>query len=211
VAIPFDIAFGFGAGSIIALSAKGPLVRTHEPMRTRYFAVAALFGGAAMTPSGLTFYAVAPDWSLMYLANPAHLSNALMVPIMIALYVGAPVAGFLTTHRLMRFERTLYLRAMLASVVALILFILLAGAHRILTVAYYDAFHLGQEAIPIYRSRLALALPLASIAIGSLLAVCVVHVRRHVILTEDVPLEGVAQPRLAERLSMETSEVVPPA
>jgi len=209
LSIPFDIAFGFAAGSAIALAAKRPLVRTHEPVRSRYFAVAALFGAAAMTPRGLIFYLVAPDWSLMYFANPAHLPKLMMLPLLILLYAGAPVAGFLTAHRLMRLERTVFLTSMMIVLALALAAILILGGHRILTVAYYDAFHLGAETIPIFRSRLAVALPLAATSIAVLLVASIIHVRKHVAITETLPGEGLEQtPRLAERLAMDTHDPI---
>jgi hypothetical protein len=211
VPIPFDIVFGFAAGATLALAARRPIVRMHDPMRSRYFAVAALFGGAALTPSGLTFYAVAPDWSLMYLANPAHLPKLLMVPLLVLLSTASPVAGFLTSHRLMRLERPVFLTAMLATVGAMLLGILAIGGPRILVVAYYDAFHLGRETIPLFKSRLAIALPLASTAILALLMVSVVHVRRHVALAENLPDGDLAgRPSLSARLSMDTGDAIDP-
>ena len=71
--VPFDVIAGFAAGAVIAHAAREPLRKTYDPFRTRYFAVVVLFASGALMPAGLVVYAQYPDWSLMYLANPAHL------------------------------------------------------------------------------------------------------------------------------------------
>src|SRR5262245_31696036 len=107
---PIAITVGYLTGALIALAAKRPLMRAYDPMRTRYSAVAALFGVAALGPAAVAFYALYPDWSLMYFANPAHLSTAAMIPL---LYLGAaisPVIGYGATHLLGRLDSPRALR-----------------------------------------------------------------------------------------------------
>src|SRR5262245_16632596 len=97
---PIAITLGYLSGALIALAARRPLLRAYDPMRTRSRAAAALFGVAALGPAAVAFYALYPDWSLMYFANPAHLSAAVMFPLLFAVAAMSPVVGFGTTHRL---------------------------------------------------------------------------------------------------------------
>lgn len=196
--VPFDTVFGYAAGSAIALVARRPLARTFDPVRSRYFATAALFGGAVFAPCGLTFYALYPDWSLMYLANPAHLPAFLVLPFLLVLYAGAPLAGFLVTHRLILTQRTRELRLSMLIVVALLLAIVIFARQRLFTVAYYDAFHAGTETIPLLASRLRVALPIGSLAVVGALAFALVTVHRHVDACESFPSTAKAPERSAQ-------------
>jgi hypothetical protein len=204
VTVPFDTFFGCAAGSMIALIARRPLVRTHDPMHSRYFGVTVMFGVGAMVPSGVTFYALFPDWSLMYLANPEHLSKWIMFPLLTVIYACAPIAGFLLTHRFLLEQRPRAPAVLLSSLSTLIVATLIFGRDRLLTVAYYDAFYAGGATLPLFRSRLAIMLPLACVAIGALFLAVLIAVRRHVQLTESLPEAQPSQKRaLADQLSSE--------
>jgi hypothetical protein len=178
--IPFDIVAGFAAGAGLALCAAEPLKRTQDALRTRYFVAVLLFAGLVWVPSGLALFLAYPDWSLMYLANPVHLPMALALPVMIGAYLIAPPAGFLVTHQLMREKKAWWLRGTLGGVAVLALLIVLAGAERLLTVAYYDAFHYGGARVSLFRSPLILPLVLISVAVVGAFVATARYVLRHV-------------------------------
>ena len=142
--------------------------------------VAALFGAAALTPAILVLYALFPDWSLMYLANPAHLPGLLIVPVLLAQGLAGPPLGYLVAHRLLRLPDRRPLRAAFAAVVVVGVGMLLLGAGRLGTVAYYDAFHAGQPGLSLLRSALFLPLMLTVGAAVSVYVFVVMHTRRHV-------------------------------
>jgi hypothetical protein len=198
--------FGLGAGAAIAIAAKRPLSRTYDPLHTRYFAVTALWSAAILAPAGLVLYAEFPDWMLMYLANPAHLSPLLMFPLVLVLYLGAPIVGFLATYKLLAFEDPRWLRAFLGAVALGLVGTLGLGADRLLHVAYYDAFHGGGDRIDLFRSPLLLALLPCAVAITGILAFVVVSVRRHADVVERLPPD----PRALETAASDRTLVRPP-
>jgi len=186
--VPFDVIAGFAAGAVVALNARGPLSATPDPLRTRYFVVVLLFAGGALMPAGVVVYTQYPDWALMYLANPAHLSALVMIPVVMALYLGTPVAGFWLTHRFIAQKNERAIRNLLGILVGLSLFIVLFGAGRLLTVAYYDDFHHGGLIVPLYRSPLVWALLLIIFFVCFAFVFSLLQVRRHVELIQAVEL-----------------------
>ena len=140
-----------------------------------------------LTPTGLVLYAEFPDWMLMYLANPAHLSPIFMFPLVLALYLGSPLLGFLIAHRLLRQERERLVRGLLVGLGAAMALVAVLGRARLLGVAYYDAFHGGGEVLSVFRSSLLLALFPCSVAIVGILAFAVISVRRHAEVAERLP------------------------
>lgn len=182
---PLHVLFGVAAGALVAGEARRALKRVGDPARTRYFLVVAILAGAVVMPSGLVLYALYPDWSLMYLAHPGHLSPFLAFPALALAYLGAPPLGFFAA---------LWLGARLRGVpgllgglagAALLTFVL--GARRIFTVAHYDAFHHRGFTLSLSDSALFLPLLLVEGAAVSVLVFAVLHVRRHLELSEDLP------------------------
>jgi hypothetical protein len=183
--IPFDIIAGYASGAVIALSAAAPLERTRDAVHTRYFGVVLLFAGLTWVPSGLALFLTYPDWSLMYLANPAHLPLALSVPFLVVSYLVAPAAGFLLTHQAQQEKNPWWLRASFGVPTSLALLVLLVGHQRLLTVAYYDAFHLGLGGVSLFRSPLLIALSVVVAAVTGAFAMTLKAVKAHVRRTVD--------------------------
>ncbi|MCA9551097.1 MAG: hypothetical protein KC933_13770 [Myxococcales bacterium] len=171
---------GFGAGAYIAWVARHAVVRERNPLTSRYFLVAAMFGAAALTPATLVLYALFPDWSLMYLANPAHLPMLLVLPMLLLAGLAGPPLGFLVVHRLLPLHDRRPLKAVFGGVGTLALIIALTGAGRLTTVAFYDGFHAGQPGLSLLRSALFLPLMLTVGAAVSVYVFTVMHTRRHV-------------------------------
>ena len=171
----------------MAWHARKALVRDPEPYKSRYFAVTAMFGAATLMPANLVLYALYPDWSLMYLANPAHLSPVLLVPFLAVHFVGGPLAGFFVVQRLLGHPDPWRLKTVFYGVGFAFLVALIAGSGRVFTVAYYDAFHAGQEGLSLFRSALFLPLMLTWGVVASVFVYAVMHVRRHVELGLGVP------------------------
>lgn len=198
---PIAITLGYLTGALIALVAKRPLSRAYDPMRTRYSAVALLFGVAALGPAAVVFYALFPDWSLMYFANPAHLSAAVMIPLLFVVAALSPVIGYGTTHRLGRLDSPRALRLSFVLVwLALFAFFSLGG-ERLGSVAYYDAFHAGGERVSLWRSPLLFGVLVASAAILTWITFALIIVRRHVDLSEHLPAGG-GEPVPAAKVSL---------
>jgi hypothetical protein len=188
--LPIAMTAGYACGALIALAARRPLTRAYDPMRTRYCAVAAMFGVAAIGPSAALFYALYPDWSLMYFANPAHLSSAVMIPLLYLFAATSPVIGFLTTFRLSQLKKPRALRLSFAMVWLALFAFFAIGGERLGAVAYYDAFHAGGERVSLARSPLLFAVLVAALAIIAWIVFALIVVRRHVDLSEHLPGDG---------------------
>lgn len=138
-------------------------------------------------PATLVLYGLFPDWSLMYLANPAHLSGFLMVPLLVLATAGGPALGFLALFHALRQSKTWRRRGPWLVLWALAGLILLFGGGRLFTVAYYDAFHGGGGRLPLLQSALFLPLMLCSGAVASVYVYVVMHVKRHIEFGRGLP------------------------
>lgn len=205
--LPIAMTAGYACGALIALASRRPLTRAYDPMRTRYCAVAAMFGVAAIGPSAALFYAVYPDWSLMYFANPAHLSAAVMIPLLYLFAATSPVIGFLTTFRLSTMKKPRALRLSFAMIWLALFAFFAIGGERLGSVAYYDAFHAGGERVSLLRSPLLFAVLVAAVAIIGWMVFALIVVRRHVDLSEHLPGDGKEAP--ASRFSLTTATSAP--
>ncbi len=146
-----------------------------------------IFGVGALMPAVLVLYALFPDWSLMYLANPAHLSGFLMVPVLILLAVGGPALGFLSVDRALRQTERWRRQAVWIAPAVVATIILLFGAGRIFTVAFYDGFHGTVGGLSLFQSALFLPLMLTVGAVTSVYVYAVMHLKRHVELCRGLP------------------------
>ena len=146
-----------------------------------------LFAGGVLAPAGLGLYQVYPDWSLMYLANPAHLPGWMVWPVLLIFYLAGVPIFFLITARLMTEPKQWPLRALLIGLSVFLLATLFLGFDRLTTVAYYEAYHHRLATIPLSSSSLLLPLLLAVGAVGGVLYFSLRHIRRHVDLLQDLP------------------------
>lgn len=153
-----NVIFGCAAGITLAWTAREPLARATYPSRTRYFAATMLYAGAALVPTGLVLFAMFPDWSLMYVANPSQLPVWMMLPVVAASCFGAPVLGFFVAQRFIAAHREDAIpRALLTLAVAAIAIIAL-GWSALTNVGYYEAYHYGGTMLPLARSPVVVAL-----------------------------------------------------
>jgi hypothetical protein len=163
------------------------LIRAPDPVRTRYFAVAVMFAAGVLAPAGLGLYLVFPDWSLMYLANPAHLPGWMVWPVLLFFYLAGGPIFFLITARLVTEPKQWPLRALLIMLSLFLLATLFLGFDRLTTVAYYEAYHHGLSTISLWSSSLLLPLILALGAVGGVLYFSLRHIRRHLELLSELP------------------------
>lgn len=138
-------------------------------------------------PAVLVLYGLFPDWSLMYLANPAHLPGLLTVPGLALTAAAAPAAGFLAVHRQMQARSPWARRAVWIVCGVLGGSMVLFGTGRLFTVALYDVFHAGQATLSLARSGLFLPLMLITGAVVSVYVYALMHTRRHVELSRGLP------------------------
>ena len=187
MSIPLATLFGLGAGAAIAVTARRATVRELDPFRSRYLAIAGLFGTLVLTPAGLALYLLFPDWSLMYFANPAHLGWYLVVPLLVFLYLGGPPIGFLVTRLLLLRSRPRDRRLVLLTWILLLGIVLIGGAARLGRVAYYEAFHTGEVSLTLVRSSLFLPLLAITGATVAVLVFTLMPLRRHMEAAEALP------------------------
>jgi hypothetical protein len=174
-------------GCAYALVCRRVLIRAPDPVRTRYFALAVMFAVGVLTPAGLGLYLAFPDWSLMYLANPAHLPGWMVWPVLLFFYLAGGPIFFLITARLITEPKQWPLRAMVIGLSLFLLATFFLGFDRLTTVAYYEAYHHGLSTIPLSSSTLLLPLILALGAVGGVLYFSLRHIRRHLELLQDLP------------------------
>lgn len=162
-------------------------MRELDPFRSRYLAIAGLFGTLVLAPGELCLYLLFPDWSLMYFANPAHLGWYLVVPVLLFLYLAGPPIGFLVTRLLLLRSRRRDRRLVLLTWVALVGVVLFGGAARLGRVAYYEAFHTGEPPLALVQSALFLPLLVITSATIAVLVFTLMHLRRHLEALEVLP------------------------
>ena len=184
--LPVALLLGLLAGSAVAWLAQGPLRDTSQPLRTRYGAVAALFGAGAFLPATLCLFLLEPSWALMYLAHPDH-AAALVWPAIIVGSVGAPILGLKLGHSLLIGRGTGRWWAFSGGLAGLLIFCLVAGLQRLGTVAFYEVFHYGAGGVALTQSALFWPVMVVNTLVPLLLAFSLVQVQRHATLTEDVP------------------------
>ncbi len=181
---------GCAAGLSLAATAKEPLKTAQYPSRTRYFAATAIYSGAALVPSGLALYLLYPDWSLMYVANPAMLPAPIMIPVVIALCFGAPILGFFVAQRLIVAHRARAIRRALIALLALGMMIIGLGFGALTRVGYYEAYHYGGEMIPLAKSPVIVALAIILPALGAVFGYTRRTIRRHIYAIAHVDEDG---------------------
>lgn len=165
-----NVIFGCAAGITLAWTAREPLAKASYPSRTRYFVATVLYAGAALVPTGLVLYALFPDWSLMYVANPSQLSWVVMVPVVAALCFGAPLLGFFVAQRFIAAQRPDAIPRALLSLAVVALAIVALGWGALTKVGYYEAYHYGGTLLPLARSPVVVALAGCLAVLAALLA-----------------------------------------
>lgn len=167
---------GSAAGLGLAWTAREPLERAHYPSRTRYFTVTVLYAGAALVPVGLILFAMFPDWSLMYTANPAQLSWVVMIPGVVLLCFGAPILGFFVAQRLIASNRSELVPRVLGGLAVVALALVVLGASALGKVGYYEAYHYGGAMLPLASSPVLVVV----VAAVSVLLILFVYTQRAV-------------------------------
>ena len=178
--VPFDVIVGFGAGAAMVEIARQPLVEVDDALRNRYFAVVLMFACGSLMPAGLVFYVQHPDWSLMYLANPTHLPQAFMLPLVMFLYTVSPAFGFAAAHTCLKSRRKNALEILLGLTAVVLLALLVWGWDRLFTVAYYNDYHYQGATLSLLSSKLVWMVAAISIIVTSVYGYCVYLVRGHI-------------------------------
>ncbi len=188
--LPLDLLAGYAAGVGLGLAAADPLAKTSDPTRTRYFAVTAIFAAGAVAPAACLVYGLYPDWSLMYLASSAQLPILLVLPVVIAACLSAPLLGFLVTHHFLSIHKKQAVHGTLYATAALATLLVALGRNRLGTLGHYEAFHYGGQVVPLYESHAIVVLALVVPAVVAAFVLTRRELRRHLKQLADVA-EGV--------------------
>lgn len=166
----------------MAQIARPALVEVEDPLRNRYFAVILMFACAALMPAGVVFYVQHPDWSLMYLANPAHLPQVFMLPFVMFLYVVSPAFGFAAAHACLKSRRKNALEILLGLTSLALILLLVWGWDRLFTVAFYNDYHYRGTTLAFLSSKLIWMVAAISVIVAGVYAYCAFLVRQHIVL-----------------------------
>ena len=188
--VPIAFLLGLMAGSAIAWLARGPLSDIARPLRSRYGAVAMLFGVALML-GGLALFLQRPGWALMYVVHPQH-AAVLVWPGVVLGLLAAPALGLRVGHLLLSDATTARWWAWIAGLMAAMLFCLFAGMDRLSTIAVYEVFHYGattvdRQPLSLRASKIFGSVMAISTLVPMLFAYCLAQVQQHAALSADVP------------------------
>ena len=181
--IPVLILISWLAGASMAVCGKEGTDFGEDPIASPYFAVVFSFAVGAIAPMGLSFYLLSPDWSLMYLANPAHLPLSAMLPGLAVIYLASPSIGYLTIRWMLRRNIHHETWFLILSVSFILLTIIVTGRVRLFSLAYYDDYHYGGERIPFFSSSLFFPVVIISAVVTTVYLLSILKVRHHVSLS----------------------------
>jgi len=164
-----DVTFNVLVGLALPLAA-GERVRGGAPFFGRYLAAVVLFELFFFMPGGYWLYRTYPDWSLMYVFDPATLPwlNPLLVAV---LYLAAAVAGFSASFAAVRRGRGGAAVAGMAVMIALLGAIFVWGLKRLMLVGTFSGFGSGTGMTSILHSALSWQLAIIVVWVVSPLAV----------------------------------------
>ena len=183
--VPFDAIVGFGAGAIMALVCRQPLLEVEDPLRNRYVAVVLMFACGGLMPAGLVFYVQHPDWSLMYMANPEHIPQLLFTPLIMSIYASAPVLGFITMCMGFRSGWKNIVPLILGLTSLSLLTLLIWGWDRLFSVGYYNDYHYKGQILHLFDSKLIWTVVGIALVVGGLFAYCLAILKGHILELND--------------------------
>ena len=178
--IPFEAIFGLAAGMLMGICCQRPLQDVEHLLKNRFGAVVLMFALGGMMPAGLVMYVQYPDWSLMYMANPDHIPQWLVIPTIALLYSFSPVVGFLLFGLSVK-KKYVWMTPLLVTLITLSVVILAGwGWDRLAMVGYYNDFFYKGTLIPLSESTLFSTLLAVSLVVFTLLGSCLYFIRSHV-------------------------------
>jgi hypothetical protein len=164
----------------MALVCKVPLAEISDPLRNRYVAVVAMFACGGLMPAGLVFYIQRPDWSLMYLANPDHIPQLVITPLIMLIYVGSPLLGFWATFLCLKSRWPAAVPILFALCGLELLILLVWGWDRLFSVGYYNDYHYAGQTLNLLDSKLIWTVAGVALVIGGLYVYCLYLLRDHI-------------------------------
>ncbi len=148
-------------GGLFAWCARARIV-TGGPWSQPSATLVALFGAIILCPTTAYLYLAHPDWSWMYLVDPARVPRLSVVPV-VGAGAGALAGGYYGAARILREARDgRLLPALLGAVAALGLLAGFLARGRLMRFGSYGDVHAGR------------ALPLAEVKLGYVLVAVIV-------------------------------------
>jgi hypothetical protein len=140
--IPFDLLFGVLVGLCFAAAAQVQFREGRSPWGRELLAVLS-FEGIVAWPTTAYFYLVHPDWSWMYLLDPASLPRGLLA-LVLAAHAVALVGGYLLGWWMIRRWGQRGAWGAPAGAALVLIIGVLIGHARIFRYGTYASFHRGQ-------------------------------------------------------------------
>jgi hypothetical protein len=119
-------------------------VRADGPFAAPAFPLVVIFIAIVLTPIALYLYLAHPDWSWMYLIDPADVPGLAIVPLLV-LHGGFVVVGWYVGARLIRTSRDRVALYALAGAALVVVLLVLIAWGRIGRYSSYDDFHAGRS------------------------------------------------------------------
>ena len=185
---------------------RRPLEDAEHLLKNRFGAVVLMFALGGMMPAGLVMYVQYPDWSLMYMANPVHVPQWLVIPAIALLYSFSPVVGFLLFGLAVKKKYSWMTPLLAMMIVASVLILAGWGWDRLTLVGYYNDFFYKGTLIPLVESRLFSTLMAVSFVVFALFGGCLYFIRSHV---AELHRSAMDQESLSAQLAAE-SPTLPP-
>lgn len=149
--IPFNLVFGLLAGLTLCACARTQLQSGAPPWQSDLLLPVVSFAVLTTAPVSLYLYLAYPEWSWMYLLDPARLPRATGLAVVVTTTLMVPV-GFLLGWVLLRLLQSRGLFGILGGLAMGLLLIVIAGQRRFFYLGRYDDFRaaaLNDIALPL--------------------------------------------------------------
>lgn len=180
--IPFNFFFCLLAGLSLCACARTQLISGAQPWRADLFGPILSFAGLTAAPVAIYLYVAYPDWSWMYLINPARLPRGTGLAVVVATTLMVP-AGYLLGWALLRLLSVRGLFGVLGAVAMGLALGMVAGERRFFFLGRYEDFLTARQGAgpgvfvprPLTQGKLGYALPCIVPLVLSSLAVAAYH------------------------------------
>jgi hypothetical protein len=149
--IPFNLVFGLLAGLGLCACARTQLQSGTPPWQSDLLLPVVSFAVLTTTPVSLYLYLAYPDWSWMYLLEPARLPRATGLAVVVTITLMVPV-GYLLGWASLRLFQARGLFGLLGGLAMGLALIVIAGQRRFFYLGRYEDFRaaaLNDIALPL--------------------------------------------------------------
>lgn len=138
-------------------------IRADGPFAAPAFHLVILHAATVVAPVALYFYAVHPAWSWMYWFDPAKLSGAAVLPLMVG-HAMLVIAGWYTASVLLRAGYQGALLYLAGAIALFVLILIVGGVDRLSTAADYLGWE-KQKGVSLFAVQLGWAFVISLLAL----------------------------------------------